>query len=69
MPNSSELYIVTADFLKKIGRPVDFDAVVSGVQAEHPQFSSFEIKDAIWSLLDDHCASLTTERELVFAGN
>lgn len=67
MPSSSELYAATAEVLKQAEKPIDFDAVVVGVQAKYPQYSSFEIKDAIWALVDDHVACLNEDRELIVA--
>jgi hypothetical protein len=65
MSSSSDLYRATETYLTGLGHPVDFEGVVMGVQAEHPQFSSYEIKDAIWSLLDDRRAQLSPDRELI----
>jgi DNA-directed RNA polymerase delta subunit len=63
------IYQVTAAVLKKAGRPIDFDAVVQAVQKIHPAFSTFEVKEAIWSLLQDHEAELTRNREVRFVGH
>lgn len=63
---SPSIYNITSAVLKRSKRPIDFDAIVRAVQKDYPSYSEFEIKEAIWSLLQDHEAELTPSRSVRF---
>ena len=50
-----------AKYLKTCGRPVDIEKVVKAF----PKFSAFEVKEAVWRLLDQHEAALTEQLKIV----
>lgn len=59
----SKLDAIVAEYLRHCGRPVDMDKLLHAL-APHG-YSSFELKESVWRLLDQHEAELTDAREIM----